>query len=243
MTNLEPKTLVRNFLRNKLTDHNTNRTGDNWVYDDWPHDTLAPNSFPRVAVRAIGESGELIGLSDDDTWDEIIIQIDVLVHSMTDVISITHTDEAVGIILNTPRINLDYPAASVTNVKHNTTPFGTVNAAVNDSDFTSTGTGVMEWSKSTSNLNFSTADLSSYTGQSITSTYVESLEGEQLAMRVGREVAVAIRSQWRSNAFLNDLKIPVKISGPRVIEFGKPEGWHRVMLEYRWKGHNSGEEV
>jgi len=251
VTNLEPEAQIRNFLRSQLTDYNSAERvgGAQWIYDDWPNDRLSANSFPRIVVRKMSEAGKMIGISDNETWDEIIVQIDVLVHGQlgdpTDpgVLTITHTDEAVGDIANSPRISFDRIAHEVTNVKHDGSAFGTVTGRINDSDFTSATPGAVEWSKSTGNLAFAAADLTTYAGEAITSTYSEKLQGEQLAKRIGREVAVAIRDQWRQDEFLDGLAIPDKMDGPKVVEFGIPEGWHRVMLEYRWRRLNTGEEV
>lgn len=243
MTRLEPETLLRNFLRGQLTDYNSSRVaGKEWIYDDWTRDDLKVGSFPRVAIRKIGESGGMIGCADDTTWDGVIFQIDVLIHRDLGVLSVTHTTEALGVISNSPRLSFDYPAGSVTNIKHTTTAFGTVTKRTNNSDFTTPSAGTVEWSLSTGELNFATADLSTYTGQSITATYVELLEGERLAKRIGRDIVVAIRSQWRNDDLLSGLIIPEKVSGPSVVEFGKPEGWHRVMLEYKFNSFNTGEE-
>eukprot|EP00916_Digyalum_oweni_P004723 GHVL01008363.1.p1 GENE.GHVL01008363.1~~GHVL01008363.1.p1 ORF type:complete len:238 (+),score=-3.50 GHVL01008363.1:94-807(+) len=236
-----------NFLRNNLTDYNSaNRSGEEWIYDDWPKASLSEKSFPRVSVRKLTEDGRIIGLGDTDTWDGVSIQFDVLIHRKTGVVTVTHTDEAVGAIANSPRISFDYAAASVTNIKHGGSAFGTVTMVVNDNDFTtpaSLSAGTVEWSLSSGNLNFSSSDLTSYSGAAITSTYAEKLEGERLAKRVGRDVVNAIQDYWRTDALFDNLHDPEKISGPSVIEFGIPEQWHRVMVEYGFKRYNTGREV
>jgi len=247
MTALEPETIYRNFLRGQLTDYNSaNRSGKEWVYDDWPRDDLIKASFPRVTVIKVEENGPMIGIQDDTTWDTILLQVDVLVHRDTGVVTIAHTGEAVGVILNTPRLSFDQLPQIVSDVLHDAVSFGTVTSVVNDDDFTSPGslaTDEVEWSISTGNLNFSTQDLSDHSGEAITVDYTEELEGEVLAKRVGRDVVISTRTQWRTDTLLNDMIIPTKVSGPRVVEFGKPEGWHRVMIEYQWKRFNTGEQL
>ena len=244
MTRLEPEAALRNFLRYRLTDYNSgNRGGSQWVFDDWPRDDLSPESFPRVVVLKLGEGGRLIGLSDNDTFDELLFEIDVLVHRDLGVLTISHSNESLGVISNSPRLSFDYLAQSVSSIKHDGTAFSTLTPVVNDSDFSSPSAGTVEWSRSTGNLNFSSSDLSSYAGETITASYSELLEGDQLAKRVGRDIVVAIRSYWRIDSLLDGLFYPEKISGPRVVEFGVPEGWHRVIVEYRFRRLNTGEEV
>ena len=247
MTALEPETLLRNFLRPKLTDYNSaGRSGKQWIFDDWPRDDLTKSSFPHIGIVTLDENGDMIGISDDTTWDTLLLQIEVLSHRDTGVLTVTVSGEAVGVISNSPRLSLNQLPNAVSDVLHDAVSFGTVTSVSNDSDFTSPGslaTDEVEWSISTGNLNFSTQDLSDHSGESITADYTEGLEGEHLAKRVGRDVAKTIRTQWRDDAFLNDMIIPKKVSGPRVVDFGRPEGWHRVMLEYQWKRFNTGEEL
>lgn len=247
MTRLEPEQAMRNFLRFHLTDHNVaNRAGKQYVFDDWPRSNLDPSSFPRVVVTKIGESGPLIGIGDDDTWDDVTFQIDVLIHRKTGVIDISHVAESVGVISNDPTLSLDFLPSTVTSIEHDATGFGTVTLVVNDSDFTSPASlsaGTVEVSRSSGNLNFSSADLVSFAGETITSTYTESIEGEIAAKRISRDVIVAIRNNWRQDARLDELKIPEKIGGPTIAEFDRERGWHRAFVEYKFKRFNSGEEV
>lgn len=247
MTRLEPEKELRNFLRANLTDFNSSARGSaQWVYSDWPHKTLSATSYPRVVVSKIDESGDIIGLAENNTWDEVVLQVDVLVHRDTGVLSNTHTDESVGTISNSPRISFDYEASTVTNIKHDGSAFGTVTMKVNNGDFTAAASLTadnVEWSLSSGDLNFSSTDLTNLSGETITATYVEKLEGEELAKRIGREIVEKIRTLWRTDTTIGKLIIPSKISGPKVAEFNDDRLYHRVMIEYSFRRFNTGEEV
>ena len=39
---------------------------------------LSTQQYPRIGVTLLTESGDIIGLGDDDTYDEITFQIDVV---------------------------------------------------------------------------------------------------------------------------------------------------------------------
>ena len=54
--------------------------GSNWVYDDKPRDSLSRTSYPRIAVQQISESSTPRGASEDDTYDGVTFQIDVLAY-------------------------------------------------------------------------------------------------------------------------------------------------------------------
>lgn len=247
MVRIEPDTELRNFLRNNLTDYNSASRGSaQWIFDDRPRGDLTVSSYPRVVVQKVSANGKLIGCGDNDTWDDVFLQIDVLVHRNLGVLNVTQTDETIGTISNSPRLSFDYLATTVTNIKHNAVAFGTVTAVVNNSDFTAAASltaGTVQWSRSTGQFNFSSADLTSYSGQSITSTYVENLEGERLAMRIGRDIVEAIRQNWRTDTLIGGLTQPEKIRDPELASFDSEEGNHRVIIEYKFKRFNTGEEV
>jgi len=54
------------------------QTGTNWIYADKPRDSLKRNSFPRLAVLNISENSVPQGMSEDDTYETMVFQIDVL---------------------------------------------------------------------------------------------------------------------------------------------------------------------
>lgn len=247
MTFMEPETELRNFFRNNLTDYNSSsRSGEQWIYDDEPRANLTKNSYPRISVKKITASQKLIGMADNTMRGTVSLQVDVLVHRENGVFSITETDEAVGTIANSPRINLNYLAYTVTNIKHNTTAYGTTTAVTNDNSFTtpaSLAAGTVEWSRSSGNLNFSSSDLASHSGQSITSTYVRTLEGETLAMRLGRDAVKAIRSSWRTDALIGELIIPEILDDVRLLPFDEVRGAHHAIFEVQFVRYNMGEEV
>lgn len=53
-------------------------TGTNWVYPDKPRSDLSRDQYPRIGVTKITESGLPQGNSEDDTYDSVVFQIDVL---------------------------------------------------------------------------------------------------------------------------------------------------------------------
>ena len=53
MVNLQEATeIIRDFLRNNITDPLNDRVGE-WIYDDIPRSDLAKNHFPRIGVVAV----------------------------------------------------------------------------------------------------------------------------------------------------------------------------------------------
>lgn len=244
MTFLEPETRVRNFLRGQLTDYNSsNRSGKQWIFDDWPLDELTPASFPRIAVTKVTETGERIGIGDDLTYDTVTLQIDVIVHRDTADVTITHTDESLGVISNSPRLTLNYLPSGLTDISHTVTSFGTFTSVVNESNFGTPGVDEVEYCISTGSLNFNSADLTSYSGETITASYTEFLRGDGLAQRLARDVVIALRNQWRSDSLLEPLLEPRKIAGPDLVPYDRDRGWFRYTLQYSFKTYNAGEEV
>lgn len=81
-------------------------------------------------------------------------------------------DTSLGAISNSPRLTLTQTqqTGAIPPIKHNTVYFSNVEEVANDVDFTapaSLSAGTVEWALSTGNLNFSSADLASYSGQTI----------------------------------------------------------------------------
>jgi len=56
------------------------QTGKNWIFADKPRSNLTRGSFPRIAVLKIAESSTPQGMSEDDTYDTLVFQIDVLAY-------------------------------------------------------------------------------------------------------------------------------------------------------------------
>ena len=241
----EPDRIIVNFLRANLTDPNTgSRAGTQWIYPDFPRtQDLTRNSFPRIGITILSESSEYLGMSDNDRWDTINAQIDILTKKGLN-LSVTTTDEAMGVIANDARLDYATIPNTVTNIKHNTTAFGTVTMKNTDDDFTAPGSlaaGTVEWSYATGNLNFSSADLASYSGQAITSTSVVALEGKKLVQYLARQVVSAFRTGWRTDTNLDYMKYPVKMSN-QPVPFEEDAGIFRQMIEYRFNAVNAGED-
>jgi len=59
----EPEEQLIVVLKDNLTDPNsTNRSGDNWIFEDMPRDDLTKNSYPRISVMMVTETAEQIEL-------------------------------------------------------------------------------------------------------------------------------------------------------------------------------------
>jgi len=248
LTKIEPATIMMNFLRGRLVDVNAARSalGTAWVYDDWPRLTdLGANSFPRINITKIDESSQYLGISDDNQYESIILQIDVWAkkdHSH----SYTLTDEALGTMgstVNSNRLTFNTVPNTVTNIKHNAVAFGTITRKATDSLFTapaSLAAGNVEYSAATGNLNFSSADVASYDGQAITSTYIIVLEGEKLVRWMSRQVIKSIRSYWRSDSNFTGLFYPIKISAI-IMPYDEETRLYRATVEYECRALNVGE--
>lgn len=179
---------------------------------------------------------------DDSQWETLTVQIDVVARKGQK-FSLTTTDEAVGTMVSTANSNrlvYAYVPNTVTNIKHAGSSYtNVVNRSVN-SDFTTLTSGTVEWSTSTGDLNFASADVTSHDTEAITSTSVITLEGKKLCQYYGREIVKAIRANWRSDTTLNGLFYPVKINNT-PIPFDEENGLFRQMIEYEFKAYNIGE--
>ncbi len=72
----EPEEIVRNVLRNRLTDPNPNRVGDNWIQSDWPQiNDLKLNNFPRISIIKPSETADVFGLGSTNTYDTYRLQL------------------------------------------------------------------------------------------------------------------------------------------------------------------------
>lgn len=244
---IQPDAIMVNFLRATVTDVNSSRSGS-WIYPDFPLvSSLGDASYPRIGVTILTETGEPMGFNDDDQWETVNFQIDVVTKKDL-IFTATTTDEAMGTIASTANSNrMTYTniPTTVTNIKHNTTAYGTVTAKATDSVFTSPGSlsaGTVEWSQSTGNLNFSSADVSSHDGQAITSTYVIKMEGKKCVQHVARDVVKQIKNNWRSAATFAGLEYPVKIAN-NPVALDEDLGIYRQVLEYKCNGVNFGEDT
>jgi len=239
MARLEPDRIICNFLRNTVTDVNASRSGQ-WIYPDFPRvDSLENTSFPRMGVTVLTENGERMGIFDDYTKSSISFQVDI-VAKKDQVYTLTVTDEAVGNIAT--GLSLNYVPGAITNIKHDAVAFGTVTAVNTDADFTSPSAGTVQWSKSTGNLNFATADISSYSGQAITSTYTYGLEGKKAVQYIARDVIEQFRTGWRTNTTLGNMFNPDLIAA-NTLPFDEEFGIFRYTIEYSIKTYNAGEKI
>lgn len=84
---LEPDIKIMNLLRDGtygIWDYNTNRStadgspGTHWIFPDMPRIDLNKNSYPRVGVVHVSESGEPLGFSAETEWDSVHIAFFVM---------------------------------------------------------------------------------------------------------------------------------------------------------------------
>ena len=247
---IEPATVVMNFLRARLTDVNATRAalGTAWIYDDWPRvEDLGANSFPRISVTQLDENSVYLGINDDNQFETVMLQIDVWAKK-DQLHTLTKTDEALGTMsstANSNRMTFTYVPTSVTNIKHNAVAFGTITRKATNALFTAPGSlaaGTVEYSASTGDLNFSSADVASYDGQAITSTYTVALEGEKLVRYLAREIIKNIRVYWRTDSTMNGLFYPIKVSS-HILPFDEEIGMFRATIEYECRAFNLGEDL
>jgi hypothetical protein len=145
--------------------------------------------------------------------------------------------------VNSDRFTFDHIPTAVTNVKHNGTSFGTITRKTTDALFTAPASltaGTVEYSASTGNLNFSSADVTSYDGQAIVSTYTVYLEGEKQVAYLAREVIKEIRTGWRTDTTIKGLFYPVLISA-NPLNIDEDLGIYRYVVEYQFNAFNLGE--
>ena len=77
---LDNKTITFNTAPASGTDNVsiTYKTGSSWIFPDTPRDDLKKNSYPRIAVIPITESSQQQSIAEDDTYDTITFQLDIL---------------------------------------------------------------------------------------------------------------------------------------------------------------------
>ena len=134
---------------------------------------------------------------------------------------------------------------SITNVNHSGSAFPSVNFVNAVTDFSTAGSmsaGSVEVSKSTGELNFSSLDLTSYSGEAITSTSVINLEGEYLTKYLARQVISAIRNYWRTDVTFKPLFYPQIIQNIPVNN-DEDLGVYRRMIELRVQMFNIWEGI
>ena len=244
---IEPERIIRNFLRQNLTDPNSSRSG-NWIMTDFPRIAdLGNKSFPRISITKLSESSSALGIFDNDQWETINLEIDVWAKKGL-FYNLTTTDEALGTMsssINSDRISYEYIPSTVTNVKHAGTSFGTVTLVTNDAAFTSPASltaGTVQVSKTTGNFNFSASDLTSYNTQAITSTSIFKGGEKKICMYLARELIKAIRTLWRTDTTFRGLYYPNKINHT-PIPIDEEIGIYRQMVEYRVNAFNCGEGI
>ena len=75
----EPKYIIEGMLRKRLVDYNkANRkpAGSEWIYADWPRLDLKKDSYPRISVMDVTETGEIVDIGRTMEYDARL-QIDV----------------------------------------------------------------------------------------------------------------------------------------------------------------------
>jgi len=90
--------VVRTVLRNRMTDHNSNRVGSYQVFLDYPNpaNPISKNSFPRLIIEAFDPVGEVMDVAENfmytnrvrirlEVWDrkgdELILTINSVKYS------------------------------------------------------------------------------------------------------------------------------------------------------------------
>ena len=242
---IEPDRELVNFLKSKLTDINSSRSGQ-WIFPDFPRvRDLGDASYPRVGVTIISNSSQPMGLIDTDVYEEITFQIDIVTKKGL-LFTVTTTDEAMGTVAatsNTNRMTYEYLPNTVTNIKHDGTSYGTVTMKDTNSDFTapaSLAADNIEWSYSTGDLNFNATDLAGDVGEAITSTSILKLEGKKCCQYLAREIIKAIKTYWRDD--LNNLINPVMINN-MPVPIDEDLHLYRQVLEYKFNGFNYAEDI
>ena len=234
-------------MRKNLTDPNSGRSGY-WIFDDYPlSEPLGEDEFPRISITSINESSNPMGIFDDTQYADVTFQIDIISRN-DQVFTVTTTDEAIGTVsstINSNRLTFTTSPYTVTNIKHNTTSFGTVTSKKTNSDFTSPASltgNIIEWSKSTGDLNMSSADVSSYNTQSLTSTSVIKLSNLFLCSYLAREIYKLIKNNWRTDTSLNGLFNPLLINSS-PFPFDEDLSVFRHVMEYNFKIINPHEGI
>lgn len=238
MANQEPERYLVNFLREQLTDLNSSRSGQ-WIFEDFPIVSLSNSSYPRISVSKISESGTPLGIYDDNTYDSFVFQIDVFVKKDI-VYTLAVTSETVGLIAT--GLSLDYVPTTVTSIEHDSTPFATVIFVNTDADFSTPLPNTVQVSRSSGNLNFNSADITTYAGETITATYDVSLSNDKAAKWIAREVVDTMRREWRSNQLVLG-----RLFYPRVTQninqpFDEVRRSFRRTITCEWNLLNEGRE-
>jgi len=242
---IEADRILTNFLRNNLSDINSLRSGQ-YIFPDFPRvKDLGNTSFPRIGITIIDESSDSLGIYDDNQWETITFQIDIITKKGQKY-DVTTTDEALGTMsstVNSNRFTFIAVPNTVTNIKHAGSSYSTVTKKDTISDFSTPanmGSGTVEWAFSTGDLNFNSVDVTSHDGEAITSTSVITLEGKKACQYLARKVISAIRTGWRTDTTLNGLLYPVKVSNI-PIPFDEDLGIFRQTVEYQFRAFNAGE--
>lgn len=193
-------------------------------------------------MTILTESSDPLGIYDDNQVERINFQIDVVAKA-DQKYDITTTDEAVGTMASTANSNRFTYAlwpTTVTNIKHGGAAYTNVVERSTVSAFTTLTSGTVEWARSTGDLNFAAADVTSHDAQTITSTSVTAMADKKLCQYLAREVVKAIRNYWRTDVTLNGLHDPIKISN-NPIPFDEDLGIYRQIVEYQFDSYNAGE--
>jgi hypothetical protein len=244
---IEADRILVNFLKSNLTDPNSSRSSE-WIYPDFPRvKDLGDASFPRIGVTILTEASDPLGQYDDDQYETITFQIDI-VAKKGQTYSVTTTDESMGTVsstINSNRLTYNYVPNTITNIKHAGSAYSTLVERSTVANFTTpanVGSGTVEWAFSTGDLNFDSTDVSSHNGQAITSTYIRFLEGKKLCQWISREIIKNIKNNWRTDSTINGLLYPLKISN-NPVPFDEDFGIFRQMIEYRFRAYNLGEGI
>lgn len=206
---------------------------------------LGDASFPRIGITIINEESDPMGLYDDDQLHTVTLQCDIFAKD-DQVHSLTVTDESAGSVastVNSNRLVLNYPPGSLTNIKHDGSSYATTTIVDTDADFSTPatmGSGTVEVSFSTGNLNINSADVTSHDGESITSTYVVKLNGKKACQHLAREIAKKVKNNWRTADTFGNMFSPLLISNT-PIPVDEELSLYRQTIEFQFKKFNIGE--
>lgn len=242
---IEPDRILCNFLRRRISDVNSSRSGQ-WIYTDFPRvASLGDASFPRIGITILSESEEPCGIYDDTQYGTVTLQLDIVTKKDLS-FSQTVTNEAVGTVsssINSDRLTLDYiPKDSTITIYHNAVAYVTCTKKALDSNFTapaSMAADVIEYSEGSGNLNLNATDVTGDDGEAITATYTFVLEGKKCCQHLARRVKEAIVTYWRTDDTLKGLFYPQFIRNePTPID--EDLGIYRQVMEIRFNAFNVG---
>lgn len=240
-----PQQQICNFLRRHLTDVNSSRSGQ-WIFPDFPLiESLNNSSFPRIGVTILSNPATPMAASEADQEYQVTCSIDIF-SKKDQTYTITNTDDSLGTLSSTSnsvRMVYDYLPSNITSISHDATPFSTVTFVNSDQNFTSPASlsaGTVEVSRSTGNLNFSSADLASYDGEAITSTWEYVIEGEECAKYLATQTMKSLKNNWQTSTETKAVK-DLRLDSSLPLPYEETRGLYRWNIQTSFRTYNIGE--